>query len=211
MPHGSKRWIVAIDARLVRRLKRSRHRTSDDFLGPRSAFPRRSWRDCSECAGLPLDQAPLQWVDVCQGIDTTLLMMHHKIGNGVSVRRDYAEALPPVLANARELNLVWTSVIDNAAEALGGHGTITLRARCVGRELVDEATGPRCRPRSLDELQPHRRAAPWTDGDRIRAGMHEGDGRATAMKARDLKSSRAFGLPDDHFVGAVSSHWATPP
>jgi len=51
MAHGSKRWIIAVDARLARRLKRSRHRTSDDVLGPLAPFSWRSRRDCPECAG----------------------------------------------------------------------------------------------------------------------------------------------------------------
>ena len=101
-----------------------------------------------------LDQAPVQWVDVCAGLDTTLGMMHHKLSNGVSVHRDYADGLPPVLANSGELNLVWTSVIDNAAEALGGCGTITVRAHCVGCELLVgiEDDGPGIPPQILSRV-----------------------------------------------------------
>jgi PAS domain S-box-containing protein len=103
-----------------------------------------------------LDQAPVQWVDVCAGLDTTLVIMQRKLTEGVAIFRDYADDLPPVLANAGELNLVWTAIIDNAAEALCGHGTVTLRAHRVGSEVVvrieDDGPGipPDILPRVFD-------------------------------------------------------------
>jgi predicted CoA-binding protein/signal transduction histidine kinase len=65
-----------------------------------------------------LDQAPVQTVDLHEGLDNTLLILRSKLKNGISVRREYAEFLPKIQAYGSELNQVWTNLIDNAADAL---------------------------------------------------------------------------------------------
>ncbi len=76
-----------------------------------------------------LDQAPVQEVDVHEGLDSTLVILRSKLKVGITVRRDYAEALPRITAYGSELNQVWTNIIDNAADALGGNGNIVIRTR----------------------------------------------------------------------------------
>jgi len=85
-----------------------------------------------------LDRAPVQSVDVRQGLEDTLIILHNKLKGGVEVIRDYAEELPEVDANASELNQVWTSLVDNAIDAMGGRGTLTLRTRAEGPWVVVE-------------------------------------------------------------------------
>ena len=60
-----------------------------------------------------LDQAPVQDVDVHEGLDNTLLVLGHKLKYGISVRREYATGLPNIQANGSELNQVWTNIIDS--------------------------------------------------------------------------------------------------
>jgi signal transduction histidine kinase len=74
-----------------------------------------------------LDQAPVQRVAVTQGLDDTLVILEHKLGD-IAVRRDYAADLPEIEAWGSELNQVWTNILDNAIDALNGHGEITIRA-----------------------------------------------------------------------------------
>jgi len=78
-----------------------------------------------------LDQAPVQSVDVHQGLDDTLLILGHKLKGGPSVRREYDPNLPEIMGYGSELNQVWTNIIDNAAYALAdmpaGEGQILLR------------------------------------------------------------------------------------
>ena len=74
-----------------------------------------------------LDRAPVQEVNVHEGLDNTLIILRHKLKQGVTVVRDYAPDLPRIEAYAGELNQVWTNIIDNAVDALGGKGEITLR------------------------------------------------------------------------------------
>jgi signal transduction histidine kinase len=73
-----------------------------------------------------LDQAPVQEVDVHEGIDDTLLILRSKLKEGVVVRRAYGE-LPRIQAHGSELNQVWTNLLDNAIDALDGEGQIDIR------------------------------------------------------------------------------------
>jgi len=75
-----------------------------------------------------MDQAPVQEVDIEHSLETTLTIMHHKLKRGITVAREYAPNLPKVMANGSELNQVWTNLIDNAADAMKGTGTLTIRA-----------------------------------------------------------------------------------
>ena len=74
-----------------------------------------------------MDQTPLQNVDIVKSLETTLTIMNHKLKHGVVVRRDYERV--PLLVNSfgSELNQVWTNIIDNAIDAMGGKGELRLR------------------------------------------------------------------------------------
>jgi PAS domain S-box-containing protein len=85
-----------------------------------------------------MDQAPVQSVDVREGLDNTLIILHNKLKRGVKVVRQYAEDLPVIQAWAGELNQVWTNLIDNAIDAMEGAGTLTIRARRDGPGVVVE-------------------------------------------------------------------------
>ena len=74
-----------------------------------------------------MDRAPFQVVDVHELLDSTLVMLARKIGDKIKVVKDYDRSLPPLPAYAAELNQVWTNLIDNAVQAMGGEGTLTIR------------------------------------------------------------------------------------
>ena len=76
-----------------------------------------------------LDQAPVQAVDLHEGLDNTLVVLRSKLKPGVTVHRDYASDLPHIEAYGSELNQVWTNLIDNAIDAMNGQGEVTLRTR----------------------------------------------------------------------------------
>jgi signal transduction histidine kinase/predicted CoA-binding protein len=99
-----------------------------------------------------LDQAPVQSVDIHEGLDNTLVMLRSKLKSGVTVRRQFDPNLPPIQAYASELNQVWTNIIDNAIDAMDGKGEITLRTRQDGGWVVVEIedNGPGIPP----EIQP---------------------------------------------------------
>nr|WP_083752184.1 ATP-binding protein [Saccharothrix sp. ALI-22-I] len=85
-----------------------------------------------------VDRAPFQVVDVHELLDSTLVMLGGKIGDGVRVVKDYDRALPPLPAYAAELNQVWTNLIDNAVAAMDRRGTLTVRTSRAGHDLVVE-------------------------------------------------------------------------
>ena len=85
-----------------------------------------------------MDQAPVQSVDVREGLDNTLIILHNKLKRGVTVHREYAPDLPVIQAYAGELNQVWTNIIDNAIDAMNGEGTLIVRTRQEDRWVVVE-------------------------------------------------------------------------
>ena len=85
-----------------------------------------------------MDRATLQPVDVVEGLESTLVMLHHKTGAGVEVVREYAADLPRVEAHAGELNQVWTNLIDNAVDAMEGSGRLRVSVRAEDNAIVVE-------------------------------------------------------------------------
>jgi signal transduction histidine kinase len=74
-----------------------------------------------------MDQAPVQDVNIHEGLDNTLIILQSKLKEGVAVRREYTADLPRIQAYGSELNQVWTNIIDNAIAAMKGRGQLTLR------------------------------------------------------------------------------------
>jgi signal transduction histidine kinase len=91
-----------------------------------------------------MDRASWQHIDVRDGIENTLVMLGHRLRDGVKVVREYDADLPEIDAQAGELNQVWTNLIDNAVDAMDGAGTLRVAARPEGDHVVVEIgdTGP---------------------------------------------------------------------
>jgi signal transduction histidine kinase len=85
-----------------------------------------------------MDRAPLQQLDVHDGLDSTLTMLAHKLGTDVEVVCDYDRSLPTLLVHAGELNQVWNNLIDNAIDAMDGRGKLTVRTRRDGDRVLVE-------------------------------------------------------------------------
>jgi signal transduction histidine kinase len=83
------------------------------------------------------DQASMQTVDITEGLESSLVMLGHKIGS-VDVVRDYAEGLPPIQVDVAEINHVWMNLIENAIDAMEGEGTLRISARSGPNDLVVE-------------------------------------------------------------------------
>lgn len=87
-----------------------------------------------------LDQAPIQQVDVHEGLENTLVILRHKLKDGVHVARNYAQDLPRIEAYGSELNQVWTNILDNAIDAMHGKGELRLRTYRKDDHVVVEIT-----------------------------------------------------------------------
>jgi signal transduction histidine kinase len=92
-----------------------------------------------------LDQAPVQDVDVQASLESTLVILKHKTREGVRIIREYADDLPKIEAYGSELNQVWTNLIDNAIDAMHGHGEIAIRTSrtedSVVVQIIDNGPG----------------------------------------------------------------------
>ncbi len=92
-----------------------------------------------------MDQAPVQNVDVVKSLETTLIILNHKLKHGVEVERKYEPVPLLVDSFGSELNQVWTNIIDNAIDAMHGHGKLRVRTyrddSCVVVEIGDNGPG----------------------------------------------------------------------
>ena len=91
-----------------------------------------------------MDRASMQYINVTDGLESTLVMLGHKLRAGITVVRDYSAGVPQIEAYPGELNQVWTNIIDNAIDAMDGAGTLRLATRAEGDEVVIEVgdSGP---------------------------------------------------------------------
>jgi signal transduction histidine kinase len=93
-----------------------------------------------------MDQSPVQNVDIVKSLETTLTILNHKLKRGITVERDYQPVPLLVDSFGSELNQVWTNIIDNAIDAMGGQGTLRVRtyrdaSDCVVVEIGDSGPG----------------------------------------------------------------------
>ena len=95
-----------------------------------------------------MDLASIQHIDVTDGLEDTLVMLSHRLRDGVTVVRSYGADIPQIPAYAGELNQVWTNLIDNAVDAMDGAGTLQITTRLAGDHVVVEIgdTGPGMSP-----------------------------------------------------------------
>jgi len=102
-----------------------------------------------------MDRGDLVEVDLHEGLETTLKVLGHKLKHtSIEVVREYDRSLPKLSVRGSELNQVWTNLLDNAIDALGDHGTITISTRrdntCAVIDVGDD--GPGIAPENRDRV-----------------------------------------------------------
>jgi signal transduction histidine kinase len=93
-----------------------------------------------------MDRGGVVEVDLHEGLESTLVILGHKLKHTtIAVVRDYDRSLPKLTIHGSELNQVWTNLLDNAIDALGDAGTITIATRrdgdCARVEISDDGAG----------------------------------------------------------------------
>jgi signal transduction histidine kinase len=93
-----------------------------------------------------MDRGGVVQADVHEGIDSTLVMLGHKLKHTqIKVKRDYDKTLPQLMMYGSELNQVWTNLLDNAIGALGENGEIKITTRpdngCIKVDIADDGPG----------------------------------------------------------------------
>jgi signal transduction histidine kinase len=76
-----------------------------------------------------MDRASVQETVVTEGLESTLVVLRHRMPGGIVLVRDYADDTPVIEAIPAELNQVWTNLITNALDAMDGTGTLRLSVR----------------------------------------------------------------------------------
>lgn len=84
-----------------------------------------------------MDRAPSQEVDVIDGIESTLIILRHRLER-IVLHREYQPGLPRIWAHGSELTQVWTNLLANAIDALDGQGNIWIRTGLDGENLTVE-------------------------------------------------------------------------
>jgi signal transduction histidine kinase len=92
-----------------------------------------------------MDQMPEQEVDIHDGIDNTLILLKHRLKNGIEVIREYDRTIPRMTVRGSELNQVWTNLITNAIDAMQGKGTLRIVTKLldgkVAVKVIDSGSG----------------------------------------------------------------------
>jgi signal transduction histidine kinase len=93
-----------------------------------------------------MDRGELVETDVHEGLETTLVVLGHKLKHtSIEVRREYDRALPKITLRGSELNQVWTNLLANAIEALGDTGLIEIVTErdgaCARVDIIDDGPG----------------------------------------------------------------------
>jgi signal transduction histidine kinase len=133
-----------------------------------------------------MDRSSMQQTDIAAGLDSTLVMLGHRLRDGVSVVRDYDSDVPMIPAYASELNQVWTNLIDNAIDAMDGRGTLRLSTQLDGDHVVvrvgDTGSGitPEVAARAFDAFYTTKEVGKGTGlgldiAQRIVVDRHRGD------------------------------------
>ncbi|HXC44974.1 MAG TPA: ATP-binding protein, partial [Solirubrobacteraceae bacterium] len=93
-----------------------------------------------------MDRGALVEVDLHEGLETTLTVLSYKLKHtSIALVREYDRTLPKLTVRGSELNQVWTNLLDNAIDALGEQGQITIATRsdgdCAVVEIADDGPG----------------------------------------------------------------------
>ena len=101
-----------------------------------------------------MDQSPEQEIDVHEGLENTLIMLHYRLKYGIDVLREYDRSIPRICARGSELNQVWTNLIDNAIDAMNGRGELMVRTKADFDAVLVEIrdNGPGIPPEVQDRI-----------------------------------------------------------
>ncbi|MGK2866293.1 MAG: ATP-binding protein [Mycobacterium sp.] len=88
-----------------------------------------------------MDRGSYGSADVHELLRSTIMMFGDKIGGPgkgkpVSIVKELDKSLPELQCYPGDLNQVWTNIIDNAIQAMNGHGTLTIRTSRENEQMV---------------------------------------------------------------------------
>jgi len=92
-----------------------------------------------------MEEMVLTQFDIPKEIDTTLNILNNKYKNRITVIKNYASNTPKIEAYGGQLNQVFMNILDNAQDAMGQTGTLTINTykelENVKIEFIDTGSG----------------------------------------------------------------------
>ena len=85
-----------------------------------------------------MEEMVLTQFDIPKEIDTTLNILNNKYKNRIDVVKNYKEDVPKIEAFGGQLNQVFMNILDNAQDAMGASGTLTINIYRVDSEVKIE-------------------------------------------------------------------------
>jgi signal transduction histidine kinase len=73
-----------------------------------------------------LDEAELKTINIHDGIDDTLMLVHHQLKRHVTVKKDFGD-VPPISCFPGQLNQVFVNILINAGQAIEGTGEVSIK------------------------------------------------------------------------------------
>jgi len=81
-----------------------------------------------------LDEAERRRANIHEGLDSSLILVHHQLKNRIEIVKDYGD-LPEIECFPNQLNQVFMNLLVNAAQAMPRRGTLTIKTLHVGNEV----------------------------------------------------------------------------
>jgi signal transduction histidine kinase len=81
-----------------------------------------------------LDEAELKTVNIHDGIEDTLTIVHHQLKHHVTVKKNYGK-IPEIAVYPGQLNQVFLNILVNGGQAIEGQGEITITTALVGDKV----------------------------------------------------------------------------
>lgn len=100
-----------------------------------------------------LDEAERDEVDLHDGLESTLALVHHELKNRVDAQKDYGD-IPRIYCYPNQINQVFMNILVNAAQAIDGKGEIFIKTYRRGDNAVVEFrdTGKGIPRESIDRI-----------------------------------------------------------
>jgi two-component system NtrC family sensor kinase len=72
-----------------------------------------------------LDEAELKTVDIHEGLEDTLILIHHELKHNITIVKNFGD-VPPLSCFPGQLNQVFLNLLINSRQAIKGKGTISI-------------------------------------------------------------------------------------
>jgi len=84
-----------------------------------------------------LDKAEMDTVDIHEGIESTLTLVHHEFKRRIEVHKDFGE-IPKISCYPNQLNQVFMNILVNAGQAIEDKGDIFVRTYTKNNNAIIE-------------------------------------------------------------------------